>query len=60
MKKIICPINPRTKEKFECRDCKLREACIEDICSDYEKYVIKGAARLGRRITKVLKERRGI
>ncbi len=60
MKKIICPINPKTKEKFECIDCPIRDACIQDMCDDYELYVMKGAAKLGRKITKLLKERRGI
>ena len=60
MKKIICPINPKTKEKFECQDCKYQDACIQDRCDDFEEYVIKEAAKLGKKITKLLKERRGI
>lgn len=60
MKKIVCPINPKTKEKFECQDCKFKNMCIEDILSDLQQLFIKGAARAGRDIGKLLKERRGI
>jgi len=59
-RKIICPINPKAKEKFECQDCSLRDDCIQDLCDDFEEDVVKGAAKLGRKIAKVLKERRGI
>ena len=60
MKKIICPINPKTKEKYECQDCPVKDACIEDMCSDFEKDVIRKAGKLGRKIGKLLKERRWI
>uniref|UniRef100_A0A6M3JT85 Uncharacterized protein n=1 Tax=viral metagenome TaxID=1070528 RepID=A0A6M3JT85_9ZZZZ len=60
MKKIICPINLKTKEKFECKDCKFRDACIEDILDDLQQLFIKGAAKAGKNIGKLLKERRGI
>jgi len=60
MKKIICPINTKTKEKFECQDCKFRDACIEDILNDLQKSFIRRAAKAGKDIGKLLKERRGI
>ena len=60
MKKIICPINLKTKEKFECNDCRFRDACIEDILDDLQKLFIEGAAKAGRDIGKLLRERRGI
>uniref|UniRef100_A0A6M3LH42 Uncharacterized protein n=1 Tax=viral metagenome TaxID=1070528 RepID=A0A6M3LH42_9ZZZZ len=60
MKKITCPINPKTKEKFECKDCKFRDACIEDALNDLQQDFIKSAAKAGKNIGKLLKERRGI
>ena len=60
MGKIICPINSKTKEEFECKDCKYRFACIEDILNDLQQVFIKGAAKAGKDIGKLLKERRGI
>uniref|UniRef100_A0A6H2A5R1 Uncharacterized protein n=1 Tax=viral metagenome TaxID=1070528 RepID=A0A6H2A5R1_9ZZZZ len=60
MKKIICPINPKTKEKFECKDCKFRDVCIEDILNDLQQKFIKDAAKAGKDIGKLLKEKRGI
>ena len=60
MKKIRCPINPKTKEKFECQDCKFCDACIEDILSDLQQSIIKKTANAGRKIGKLLKEKRGI
>uniref|UniRef100_A0A6H2A466 Transposase n=1 Tax=viral metagenome TaxID=1070528 RepID=A0A6H2A466_9ZZZZ len=60
MKKITCPMNPKTKERLECNDCPLRDDCIQDLCDDFEEYVIKAAAKLGKKITKLLKEKRGI
>ena len=60
MKKIICPINSKTKKKFECEDCKFKDACIEDILNDYQQDCIRGAAKAGRKIAKLLKEKRGI
>uniref|UniRef100_A0A6M3LPI3 Uncharacterized protein n=1 Tax=viral metagenome TaxID=1070528 RepID=A0A6M3LPI3_9ZZZZ len=59
-KRIKCPINPKTKEKFECQDCKFRDACIEDILNDLQQKFINSAAKAGRGIGKLLKERRGI
>ena len=60
MRKITCPINPKTKEKFECSDCKFRDTCIEDILNDLQQLFIEGAAKAGKDIGKLLKERRGI
>jgi len=60
MKKIICPINPKTKEKFECKDCPYRDACIEDILNDAQEKSMKMFAKAGKKIAKLLKERRGI
>jgi len=60
MKKIICPINPQTKEKFECKDCKFKDACIEDILDDARYKSMKIYATADRKIAKLLKERRGI
>ena len=59
-RRIRCPINPETKEKFECQDCKFRDACIEDILNDLQYKFIKNAAKAGKDIGKLLKERRGI
>lgn len=60
MKKITCPINLKTREKFECKDCKYRDKCIEDILNDLQQLFIKGAAKAGKDIGNLLKERRGI
>ena len=60
MRKAICPINSKTKEKYECKDCKYRDACIEDILDDLQQSFIKRAAKAGKDIGKLLKERRGI
>jgi hypothetical protein len=60
MKKIVCPINPKSKEKFECLDCPIRDSCIEDMCNDFEESVISRAAKLGKQITSLFKEKRGI
>uniref|UniRef100_A0A6M3LHY3 Uncharacterized protein n=1 Tax=viral metagenome TaxID=1070528 RepID=A0A6M3LHY3_9ZZZZ len=60
MKKIVCPINPKTKEKFECQDCKCRDACIEDIYDDQREKNMRGWARTERNIEKLLKEKRGV
>ncbi len=60
MRKITCPINARTKEKFECEDCKFRDTCIEDILNDLQESFIKSAAKAGKGIGKLLKKRRGI
>ena len=59
-RKIKCPINPKTKAKFECFDCPLKNDCIQDRCDDFEDIVIEEAAKLGKWITKLLIERRGI
>uniref|UniRef100_A0A6M3KHQ2 Uncharacterized protein n=2 Tax=viral metagenome TaxID=1070528 RepID=A0A6M3KHQ2_9ZZZZ len=60
MKSNLCPINPQTKEKYECSDCKFRDACIEDILNDLQQSFIKKAAKVGKDIGKLLKERKGI
>ncbi len=60
MKKIICPINPKTKEKFECMDCKYMDTCIDDILDDAQEKSKRTFAKAGKRIAKLLKERRGI
>mgnify|MGYP001594940170 CR=1 FL=1 len=59
-KHIRCPINPETKGKFECEDCKFRNACIEDIFNDLQQKFIKDTAKVGKKIAKLLKEKRGI
>ncbi len=59
-RKIKCPINQKTKEKYECKDCKLQDDCIEDILNDFQQDCIKGAAKVGKQIAKILKEKRGI
>ena len=59
-RQIKCPINPKTKEKFECHDCKYMDNCIRDILSDLEEDFAKRAAKAGKDIGKLLKERRGI
>ena len=59
-KQIKCPINQKTKEMFECSDCPIKEDCLEDICDDFREYVVKGASRLGRDISRILRERGGI
>jgi len=60
MKKIVCPINPNTQKKYECQDCKFQDACIEDILNDLQQDFINKAAKAGRNIGKLLKERRGL
>jgi hypothetical protein len=55
MRKIVCPVNPKTKEKFECYDCPLRDTCLEDILNDAEKKVMKIYAIAHRKIAKILK-----
>lgn len=60
MKKIICPINPKTKEKFECQDCKFRDVCIEDVYDEQGQKNMRGWAKIEKGIGKLLKERRGI
>ena len=60
MKKIVCPINPKTKEKFECADCPYRDSCIEDILNDAQQKSMEIYAKAGEKIAKLLKERRGI
>ena len=59
-RRIRCPINPDTKGKFECQDCKFRDTCIEDVLDDLQKSFVESAAKTGKRIGKLLKERRGI
>lgn len=59
-RQIRCPINPKTKEKFECNDCKFRDDCIEDILDDLQQVFVKGVARAGKKIGKLLRERRGL
>ena len=59
-RQIRCPINPKTKEKFECKDCKYRDTCIQDILDDLQQDFAKSAAKAGKNIGKLLKERRGI
>ena len=59
-RQVRCPINPKTKEKFECQDCLIKDACVQDMCDDYGELVVKEAAKLGRKIAKLLKERGGI
>ena len=59
-KRIRCPINPRTKEKLECIDCKYNDDCIADICDDFGENVLKLAARLDKRIIKTIRGRRNI
>ena len=60
MERVTCQINPKTGEKFECADCPVRDACIQDMCDDYTLYVVEGAAELGRKIARVLKEIGGL
>jgi len=60
MKKIVCPINPKTKEKFECSDCHYRDDCIEDILDDARQESMRAYAKADNKIAKLLKERRGI
>lgn len=60
MKKIVCPINPQTKKKFECEDCKFRNDCIEDRLDNLQQSFMKKAAKTGKDIGKLLKEKGGI
>ena len=60
VKKIICPINPETKEKFECIDCPYKKACIEDILDDARQDSMKAYAKADKKIAKLLKERKRI
>ena len=60
MERVTCPINPKTEEKFECKDCKYRDACIEDIYNDQMQKNMSGWAKTERNIGKILKERRGL
>jgi len=57
-RQIKCPINPKTKEKFECQDCRLRDSCIEDIYDEQLQKNMRGWARVEKRIKKLLKEKR--
>ena len=59
-KRNRCPINLKTKEMFECYDCPIKDDCLEDICDDFRGYVVKGAAKLGMKISKILKDQKGI
>ena len=59
-KRNKCPINPKTKEMFECYDCPIKDRCLEDMCDNFSEYVIRGAAKLGKKISKILKEQKGI
>ena len=59
-KQIKCPMNLDTKEMFECLDCPFEDNCIEDMCDDFTKYVVKGATKLSAGISEVLKGQRGI
>jgi len=60
MRKITCPINPKTEEKFECSDCPYKDACIEDILDDARQESMRAYAKADKKIGKLLKERRGI
>ncbi len=60
MKKITCPINPKTTKKYECQDCKYRDACIEDILNDLQDSIMRKVAKSAKRIGRLLKERRGL
>ena len=60
MKKIVCPINSKTKAKHECVDCKFRDDCIQDILDDLQRLFSSNAAKAGKDIGNLLKERRGI
>ena len=60
MRKITCPINLKTKEKFECNDCPYKDACIEDILDDARQESMRAYAKADKKIGKLLKERRGI
>jgi len=60
MKKIICPINPKTKEIFECADCLYKDTCIEDVLNYAQQKSMKAFAKAGKRIAELLKEKRGV
>ena len=55
-----CPINPETKEKFECYDCPYKDSCIEDILNDAQQKSIEAFAKANKKIAELLKERRVI
>ena len=59
-KRIRCPINLKTKERFECIDCKYNDDCISDICDDFTKDMLKHASELSKRIIKIIKRKRNI
>ncbi len=59
-RRIKCPINPKTRGKFECQDCKFRDDCIEDILNDLLESFVKKAAKAGRDIGELLQEKRGL
>ena len=60
MKKIICPINSKTKEKFECADCPARSKCIQDVYDDAGQKCMKIWASADREVAKIMKGIRGI
>ena len=55
-----CPINPKPKEIFECQDCIYKDTCIQDILDDLQQDFAKKAAKVGKDIGKLLKEKGGI
>ena len=59
-RRIRCPINSKTKERFECNDCKYRDACIEDILDSLQRDFIEKVAKVGKKLGKLLEERKGI
>ena len=60
MKKITCPINPKTKEKYECKDCPIRDNCIRDVYDDAEEECAKIWGKADRIVAKIMKGIRGI
>jgi len=59
-RKRICPINSKTKEKFECNDCSVKDSCIQDVYDDAEQKCMRVWARADKIVSKIMKEKRGI
>jgi hypothetical protein len=54
MKRITCPFNEKEKSVNQCRTCKYRDDCIEDILNDLTELFKQKAAEKAKQIGEII------
>lgn len=55
MKRIVCPFNESEKSANQCKTCKYRDDCIEDILDDLVEITKQNAAEKAKQIGDIIR-----